>query len=86
MMKIAIIDLLGLTYDGTTLEKRGLGGSESAVILMSKELAALGFSVTVYNNCIDSEAQPGIYNDVKFIDHWFIDASRRNLLAVAILS
>jgi len=59
MMKIAIIDLLGLTYDGTTLEKRGLGGSESAVILMSKELAALGFDITVYNNCIDSRAQRG---------------------------
>ena len=68
-MKIAIIDLLGLTYDGNTLEKRGLGGSESAVILMSKHLAKIGFDVTVYNNCIDSEAQPGIYNHVNFIDH-----------------
>lgn len=68
-MKIAIIDLLGLTYDGDTLEKRGLGGSESAVILMSKELAKIGFDVTVYNNCLDSEAEPGIYNNVKFIDH-----------------
>ena len=69
MMKIAIIDLLGLTYDGTTLDKRGLGGSESAVILMSKELSKLKFDVTVYNNCIDSEANPGIYDNVKFIDH-----------------
>lgn len=68
-MKIAIIDVLGLTYDGDTLKKRGLGGSESAVILMSKELAKLGFDVTVYNNCIDSEAQPGIYDGVKYIDH-----------------
>ena len=68
-MKIAIIDLLGLTYDGDTLLKRGLGGSESAVILMSRELSRLGFDVTVYNNCIDSEANPGIYGDVKFIDH-----------------
>ena len=33
-MRIAIIDLLGLTYDGNTLSKRGLGGSESAVILI----------------------------------------------------
>ena len=38
-MRLAIIDTLGLCYDGTTLEKRGLGGSESAVILISKELA-----------------------------------------------
>lgn len=69
MMKIAIVDLLGLTYDGNTLEKRGLGGSESAVILMSKELSKLEFDVTVYNNCIDSEASPGVYDNVTFIDH-----------------
>lgn len=68
-MKLAIIDLLGLTYDGDTLKKRGLGGSESAVILMSHELSKIGFDVTVYNHCIDSEAKPGTYNNVKYIDH-----------------
>lgn len=68
-MKIAIIDLLGLTYDGNTLSERGLGGSESAVILMSKELANLGHNVTVFNNCIDSKASPGFYNNVEYIDH-----------------
>lgn len=69
MISIAIIDLLGLVYDGDTLKSRGLGGSESAVILMSRELAAIGFDVTVYNNCKDSQAQPGSYNNVTFIDH-----------------
>jgi glycosyltransferase involved in cell wall biosynthesis len=69
MLKIAIIDTVGLTYDGNTLEKRGLGGSESAVILISRELAKIGFDVTVYNNCIDSQAAPGTYDGVKFIDH-----------------
>lgn len=68
-MKIAIIDLLGLTYDGNTLKERGLGGSESAVILMSAELAKLGYSVTVYNNCIDSKAKPGEYDGVQYVDH-----------------
>jgi len=68
-MKIAIIDVLGLTYDGYTLEKRGLGGSESAVILMSKELARLGFKLTVFNNCKDSEASSGVYDDVTYVDH-----------------
>lgn len=68
MTKVALIDVIGLTYDGTTLSKRGLGGSESAVILMSKELAALGFDVTVFNNCIDREAQEGVYDGVKYID------------------
>lgn len=69
MLKIAIIDTVGLTYDGNTLNNRGLGGSESAVILISKELAKIGFDVTVYNNCIDSQAKPGIYDGVRFIDH-----------------
>lgn len=68
-MKLAIIDLLGLTYDGDTLTKRGLGGSESAVILMSRELTKIGFDVTVFNNCIDSEASPGTYSGVRYIDH-----------------
>ena len=68
-MKIAIIDLLGLTYDGNTLKKRGLGGSESAVILMSAELSKLGHTITVYNNCIDSKAKPGIYDGVQYVDH-----------------
>jgi FkbM family methyltransferase len=68
MFSIAIIDILGLTYDGTTLNKRGLGGSESAVILMSKELSKLGFSVTVFNNCLDKEASEGIYDGVNYVD------------------
>ena len=65
-MKIAIIDNIGLTYDGNTLTNRGLGGSESAVILMSKELAKLNFTVTVFNNCEDSQAKPGIYDNVTY--------------------
>ena len=65
-MKIAFIDTLGLTYDGSTLEKRGLGGSESAVIRMSQELAKLGFDVTVYNDCTSDDSKPGIYDGVKY--------------------
>jgi len=66
MISVAIVDTIGLVYDGSTLSKRGLGGSESAVILMSRELARLGFDVTVYNNCEDSQARPGEYDGVKF--------------------
>ena len=65
-MKIAIIDVLGLSYDGSTLTKRGLGGSESAVILLSRELAQLGFGVTVFNDCISDGSSPGIYNKVVY--------------------
>lgn len=63
---IAILDLIGLVYDGTTLSKKGLGGSESAVILMSKELAALGFPVTVFNACNYDDAIPGVYDGVTY--------------------
>jgi FkbM family methyltransferase len=69
MVSVAIIDVIGLTYDGDTLKTRGLGGSESAVILISKELSKLGFAVTVINNCIDSKSSPGIYDGVTYVDH-----------------
>lgn len=69
-MKIAIIDKLGLCYDGETLEKSGLGGSESAVILIAKELSKLGFEVTVFNNCEDGVySKPGLYSGVTYIDN-----------------
>lgn len=65
-MKIAIIDTLGLCYDGNTLNNRGLGGSESAVILMSRELHQVGFSVTVFNDCTSDGCQPGTYDGVLY--------------------
>ena len=65
-MKIAFIDTLGLTYDGSTLEKRGLGGSESAVIRMSQELTKIGFDVTVFNDCTSDDSRAGIYNGVNY--------------------
>jgi FkbM family methyltransferase len=69
-MKLAIIDKLGLTYDGNTLEKQGLGGSESSVILIAKQLQKIGFEVTVFNNCKDaSNSTPGLYEGVRYIDN-----------------
>ena len=69
-MKIAIIDTMGLSYDGYTLKTRGLGGSESAVILMADELYKLGFEVTVFNNCQSGEdCSPGMYSGVEYIDN-----------------
>lgn len=65
-MKIAFIDTLGLTYDGSTLSKRGLGGSESAVIRMSEELAKIGFDVTVFNDCVSDDSRRGLYNGVNY--------------------
>lgn len=66
-MKIAFIDTLGLTYDGSTLNKRGLGGSESAVIRMAQELAKIGFDVTVYNDCTSDDSRPGLYDEVQYV-------------------
>jgi hypothetical protein len=66
MTKIAFIDTLGLCYDGSTLSKRGLGGSESAVIYLSRELVKLGLDVTVFNDCTSDDAFPGCYNGVLF--------------------
>lgn len=66
MMKIAFIDTLGLTYDGSTLSKRGLGGSESAVIRMAEELAKIGFDVTVFNDCTSDDSNPGRYDGVNY--------------------
>jgi FkbM family methyltransferase len=69
-MKLAIIDKIGLCYDGDTLSKQGLGGSESAVILISRELSKIGFEVTVYNNCKDgSKSKPGTYTGVRYVDN-----------------
>lgn len=65
-MKIAFVDSLGLTYDGSTLTKRGLGGSESAVIRITKELAKIGFDVTVFNNCTTDDSNPGRYDGVNY--------------------
>ena len=40
-----------LHYDGRDLEKRPLGGTESSVIRLARELARRRHEVTVYTNC-----------------------------------
>lgn len=64
---LALIDIVGLPYDGSTLQKRGLGGSESCVIQMSRELTKLGFEVTVFNACNEEDASPGWYDGVEYV-------------------
>lgn len=48
----------------------GIGGSEEAVIYLSKELAKLGYEVTVFNGCGD---MAGIYDGVKYVDYHAIN-------------
>lgn len=86
MVKIAIIDIVGLTYDGNTLNDRGLGGSESAVILMAKELVKVGFSVTVFNNCIDRLSKEGVFDGVEYVDHTKLDQPNNYTFDVVISS
>ena len=65
-VKIAFVDIVGMSYDGDTLKRKGMGGSESAVILNSKELAKLGFDVTVFNACDEGDSKPGVYDGVTY--------------------
>ena len=54
-LKIAIVDVIGLPYDGTTLAKKGIGGSESSIISIARELVKIGFDVTVLTTYRDWE-------------------------------
>ena len=65
-IKIAILDCIGLHYDGTTLTKRGIGGSESSIISIAPELVLLGFDVSIFNDCATDETSPGIYDGVTY--------------------
>lgn len=42
------------------MEERGMGGSEEAVIHLSKQLASHGWNVTVYNNCGEEMQRDGV--------------------------
>jgi hypothetical protein len=65
-LNIAIIDCIGLNYDGTTLKKKGIGGSESSIISVAAELVKLGFDVSIFNDCDSEETKPGIYDGVVY--------------------
>ena len=63
-MKIAIYNH-GIPFDGSTTAKQPLGGSESSIIYMARELARCGHSVQVYANC----PNPGDYDGVTYIHY-----------------
>jgi glycosyltransferase involved in cell wall biosynthesis len=50
-MRVAILDPIGAPYDGNTPYIRGLGGSESAIVFIARELAKLGITVDVFCDC-----------------------------------
>lgn len=50
---------------------RGIGGSEEAVIYLSKELTRLGYKVTVYNQCGDIG---GVFDGVEYKNYFEFNA------------
>lgn len=68
-MRICFIDSISTPYDGDTLNKRGIGGSESAIVYLARELVKQGFHVDVYNKCISEFSRPGNYDGVNYIDN-----------------
>jgi glycosyltransferase involved in cell wall biosynthesis/2-polyprenyl-3-methyl-5-hydroxy-6-metoxy-1,4-benzoquinol methylase len=59
-----VIAAPGLPFDGATLEHQALGGSETAVICLSRELAARGHRVRVFCN----KPKAGVYGGVEYQD------------------
>lgn len=58
----------GLPFTGDTLQRRALGGSETAFINVARELARLGHEVTAYCLCTDETVHDGVlYQDVSKI-------------------
>ncbi len=60
-MKLAIYNH-GIAFDGSTPFKQPLGGSETSIVYMARELARAGHEMTVYSNC----PNPGIYDGVAY--------------------
>ena len=53
----------GMSFNGTTIESKSLGGSESAAYYMAKELAKKGHRVTMFTNT-DKES---VTDDVRYV-------------------
>src|SRR5262245_24906994 len=71
-MKIAIYNN-GIAFDGGTPANRPLGGSESGIVYMARELVRAGHNVSVYCNC----TRPGLYEGAAYIDvHQFFSDHR----------
>lgn len=59
--------------------KTGIGGSEEAVINISKYLAKLGWTVEVYNNCLDT----GNYDGVVWRNYYEYDKNQKCKIFIA---
>jgi glycosyltransferase involved in cell wall biosynthesis len=65
-LKIAFISPKRYSFYPPDYENRGLGGTESMLVLLTKALVRRGHEVYVYNCCF----KPGIYDGVKWKSLW----------------
>ena len=63
------------TWGPSSLETGGLGGSEEAVVFVSRELARRGHAVEVYNECPDGDLGLDAFG-VRWLRHAVYDAAR----------
>lgn len=64
-MRVLFWARMSVPFSPLTVERRGLGGSESALYHVARELAALGHDVTILNHCGD---EAGSYDGVTYRD------------------
>jgi tetratricopeptide (TPR) repeat protein len=68
----SVVIFCGTTWEAWTPKsiESGIGGSEEAVIQLSKSLVELGYEVTVYNDCGDDA---GVYDGVEYKNFIFFN-------------
>ncbi|MFQ5751126.1 MAG: glycosyltransferase family 4 protein, partial [bacterium] len=69
-------------YDGHTPENHPLGGSHSALVYLTRELAKLGHEVHIYNNC----KLPGVFYGVHYHQIKEVQEATRYLYSDAFIS
>lgn len=62
-MNILILARMSTFFSGKSVYERPLGGSESALLYLSRELARLGHKVVIFNNC---KGEEGICENVDY--------------------
>lgn len=82
MKKTISFVTLGLKFNGNSLVEKSLGGSESAMIYMARELAKLGNEITVYCDCDN----PGVYDNVDYRNYQLFNNDEKFQTDVCIVS
>ena len=62
-MKLLILARMTSAFSGNTVNVKPIGGSESALFYLCRELAALGHEIEIFNNC---GKEAGFYEGVRY--------------------